>query len=72
MPDYSLVDKIIKLQEDSSKIEPLGDDLEQLTQKVVDYAHKYLREINEINAYENEDGYGEQLSSTEFTEYGQD
>ena len=68
----SIVDRLIKLKEDTRLIEPLGPELDELTQKVVNYGHKYLREINEIKAYETEDGYGDLLSEIEFTEEGQE
>ncbi|MEN8250649.1 MAG: aminotransferase class V-fold PLP-dependent enzyme [Bacteroidota bacterium] len=68
----SIVNKLNSLQDATKAMEPLGQDLDDLTQKVINHGHQFLRKINDLDAYKSDEGYGDQLAGTEFNEEGYD
>ena len=65
-----LLQKLSLLEKESSTLEPQGEELEALTEKIVTYGHNYLNNIDEIDAFKGGDANGDLLKSNPFTEEG--
>ncbi len=67
---HVLEKKLARLQAETQSLEPQGEALAALTQKVVDYAHRYLATVDKIKAYAGQAATGKLLRNTPFTEEG--
>jgi len=66
----NLIAQLRQLEEETRLMEPQGKNLENLTSEIVDYAHGYLNNIGEINAYDGSTAPGKKLSVKQFAENG--
>jgi glutamate/tyrosine decarboxylase-like PLP-dependent enzyme len=67
-----LEERILKLEDDTRLMEPQGQNLEDLTKKIVDYSHRYLNNVGNINAYSSEQPEANLLIGNPFIESGRD
>ena len=71
LSNEELVQRLVKLEDETRLMEPRGDELEDLTSKIVDYTHGYLNNIGNINAYDGSTAIGQNLAAKPFGEEGQ-
>ena len=65
-----LENKLAVLEAETQLMEPQGQDLEDLTKKIVDYGHQYLNNVDSINAYSSEASEAKLLQNAPFAEDG--
>jgi len=70
--EKNLIDRLLKLEEDTRCMEPQGDELISLTNEMTGYAHSYLNNIDNINAFNRGTNSGKALSDYTFAEDGKD
>jgi len=73
MPDQQdLVKRLSILEEETKLMEPRGANLEALTGEIVNYAHSYLNNIGDIDAYSSSVADGQDLFANPFIEDGRE
>lgn len=72
LSQQEILKQLSSLEQGSKLLEPQGKELENLTTEIVDYAHKYLNKVGEIDAYKSGEAKGELLAGNPFTEEARD
>jgi aromatic-L-amino-acid/L-tryptophan decarboxylase len=72
LTNEDLILRLSKLEEETKTMEPQGAQLAEFTSKIVDYAHDYLNNVGNINAYDGHKAEGQNLLSKSFQEEGRE